>query len=416
MEPPVIQTLRGMMYTVLHILFFIIFIYLSVNIGYLLILSIAGLFSTKRPLQPNDAKKRIAVLITTYKEDDVIINTVKSAADHNYPRDKFDVFVAAHKLKPSTIDALKKLTAEITEVKFEMGSKARSLNYLLNNIDPARYDIAVILDADNVMMPGFLEKINTAFQKGYRSVQGHRTAKNRNTSIAILDAISEEVNNHLFRRAPRVLGFSSSLIGSGMAFEFPTLVRIYNKPGILDNPACDREVDFELMKEGIMIEYLDDAIVLDEKVSRQEIFEKQRRRWLESQFSHIKLFFSKKEQVAHKTKDYWNKLFVNLLPPRIFFIGIFSLIFVICILQYFTHSNITGIQIRWWILLFIGFLIAMMAAIPSRFMKLSTLAAFLYIPSLFLSYLRAAFTMKSDRKEFVHTPKTFTGKSGTTEK
>lgn len=416
MEPQVFETFCSMMYAAIHIFFVIIFIYLLLNIAYLLTLSIAGLFFRKRSMQFNDQKKRVAVLITTFREDEIILNTVKSATEHNYPTDKFDVFVAADQLKPSSLEELKKLNAHIYEVKFAVGSKARSLNFLLNKIDPFRYDIALVLDGDNVMMPGFLEKVNAAFQKGCKSVQAHRTAKNSNTPIAILDGISEEINNHIFRKAQRTLRFSSSLIGSGMAFEFTTLLRIYNKPGILDNPACDREIDFEMMKDGVMIEYLDDAIVLDEKVSRRDVFQNQRRRWLESQLSHLKLFFSKKEHIRHKGKEYWNKLFINLIPPRIFFIAIFLLIFIVCMLQYLTTSNITGIKIRLWGFLLAGYIIAMMAAIPPRYIRRSTLRAFFYLPSLLLSYLRAAFTMRSGRKEFIHTPKSFTGKSGSTEK
>jgi cellulose synthase/poly-beta-1,6-N-acetylglucosamine synthase-like glycosyltransferase len=330
------------MYTILHILFLIAFIYLSVNIAYLLIVSIAGLLYRKKSFEYSSEKKRIAILITSYREDEVIVNTVRSATEHNYPSDKFDVFLAADHLHGSTITALRKLNAHINEVEFPVGSKARSLNFLLNKIDPVRYDIALVLDGDNIMMPGFLEKINTAFQKGYKAVQGHRAAKNKNTAVAILDGISEEINNHLFRKAQRAAGFSSSLIGSGMAFEFSTLKNIYNKPGILDNPACDREVDFEMMKSEITIEYLDDAVLLDEKVSHRDVFENQRRRWLESQLSHLKLFFSKEEHVRRKTKDYWNKLFINLIPPRIFFAGIFLLIFVICTIQYFPGPSRPG--------------------------------------------------------------------------
>ena len=402
-----------MIYNVLHILFLILFIYLSVNIAYLFIVSIAGLFYKKNKGASALEKKRIAVLITSYKEDQVIINTVKSATEHNYPSNRFGVYLAADQLMPSTVQELKKLNVDVSEVQFQRGSKARSLNFLLNKIEPEKYDIALVLDGDNIMMPGFLEKINSSFQQGYKSVQGHRTAKNRNTPVAILDGISEEINNHLFRRGQRAIGFSSSLIGSGMAFEFSTLRDIYNKPGILDNPACDREVDFEMMKAGIDIEYVDDAVVLDEKVSRKDIFENQRRRWLESQASHLKMFFSK--NVGYKTKHYWNKLFINLIPPRIIILAIFLVISVLCVLQYFTQSNITGISIRWWALLFIIFLLSMIIAIPSRFFKMSTLSAFLYLPSILFTYIRAIFSMKSGRKEFIHTPKSYTEKTESTE-
>ena len=404
-----------MMYNVLHIFFLLFFIYLSVNIAYLFIVSLVGFFTNKRSALPDSQKKKIAVLITSYKEDEVIVNTIKSSTEHNYPSDKFDVFLAADQLQPSTISELRKLNADINEVKFEVGSKARSLNFLLNKIDSEKYDIALILDGDNVMMPGVLEKINSSFTQGYKCVRAHRSAKNFNSPIAILDGISEEINNHLFRKSQRALGLSSSLIGSGMAFEYSTLRRIYNKPGIVDNPACDREVDFEIMKAGIDIEYLDDAVVLDEKVASKNVFENQRRRWLESQASHLRLFFSKNENVRNKTINYWNKLFINLIPPRIIFVGAFALIFVICCLQYITHSNITGIRIRWWVLLFVMYFISMLIAIPSRFLRLSTLSAFLYLPAVFFSYMRAVFTMKRGRKEFIHTPKSFTGKSGSTE-
>ena len=147
-----------MMYTVLHIFFLLFFIYLSVNIAYLFTVSLIGLFIHIRSAPPHSQKKKIAVLITSYKEDEVIVNTVKNATEHNYPSDRFDVFLAADHLSPSTISELKKLDAEIVEVKFEVGSKARSLNFLLNKIDSDKYDIALILDGDNVMMPGVLEK------------------------------------------------------------------------------------------------------------------------------------------------------------------------------------------------------------------------------------------------------------------
>jgi cellulose synthase/poly-beta-1,6-N-acetylglucosamine synthase-like glycosyltransferase len=398
---------------VLHILFLFLFIYLSVHVAYLLFLSFAGMLSKRSLLPITENKKKIAVLITSHREDDVIVNTVKAAVDHDYPEEMFDIFLAADHLQKKTVDEIRTLRVYVFEVNFEMGSKARSLNFLLNNIEPTRYEIAVVLDGDNIMLPGLLEQINTAFQRGTKAVQVHRSAKNANTPVAILDGISEEINNHFFRRAQNSLGLSPSLIGSGMAFEFATLKSIYNKPGIVDNPACDREVDFEIMKHRIKVKYLDNAILLDEKVATKNVFEKQRRRWLESQLMHIGLFFSKKEKVKHKTSDYWNKLFINLIPPRIVFATIFSLIIILCITQAVLRVDITGIRPRWWLMLLLLYVVAIIIAIPARYFRLSTLKALLFLPSLIFTYLKAALTMKANRKEFVHTPKSFTGDTQT---
>ena len=75
------------------------------------------------------------------------------------------------------------------------------------------------MDADNVTTPNFLAEINRAFESGLHAVQAHRTGKNMNTDIAVLDAISEEINNGFFRSGHNAIGLSAGLAGSGMAFD-----------------------------------------------------------------------------------------------------------------------------------------------------------------------------------------------------
>jgi len=74
-----------------------------------------------------------------------------------------------------------------------------------------------------VIAKDFLTKINAAFEKNSFAVQGHRAAKNMNTSLAILDAASEEINNHIFRKGHRAVGLSSAIKGSGMDFRYSFL-------------------------------------------------------------------------------------------------------------------------------------------------------------------------------------------------
>jgi cellulose synthase/poly-beta-1,6-N-acetylglucosamine synthase-like glycosyltransferase len=394
---------------ILHFLFLILFIYFAINTLYFFIAAVAGKLYKPKVYKANAVKKRIAVLIPSYKEDHIIIHTAHKAAEHDYPADKFTVYIAADQLQPQTVAQLKTIpNVHVLEVSFEIGSKARSLNKLLNWIPEQDYDVAIILDADNIMVPGCLEKVNDAFQQGFQAVQSHRIAKNRNTPVAILDAMSEEINNHLFRRGQRAMGFSSNTIGSGMAFGFSKIKEIYNKPGILGNPACDREVDFEMMKADICIEFADDAYVLDEKVSSKAVFEKQRTRWLESQIIHLRLFFDKKSGHLPKTKDYWNKLFCNMAPPRLIFLFSYFLVFVLFVVEYLTGFSILYPPYIWWLGLTALYLLTFIIAIPGNFYSWQTAKAIAHIPLLVLSVIRAIFKMKVDRKEFVHTPKAFT--------
>jgi cellulose synthase/poly-beta-1,6-N-acetylglucosamine synthase-like glycosyltransferase len=398
-----------MVHTILHIFFLLLFIYLAINTVYFLIIALAGKLYSPVVYQTNPNKKRIAVLIPSYKEDEVIPGTASKAKLHDYPAEFFDVFVAADQLKPETIAELKKIPVNVLEVKFEISSKARSLNQLLNHIPEDKFDIAIILDGDNIMMPGCLEKVNAVFQKGFRAAQCHRIAKNKNTAVAVLDAMSEEINNNIFRKGQRALGFSSSTIGSGMAFEFKKLKEVYNKPGILGNPACDREVDFEIMKANICIEFIDDAYVLDEKVSNRAVYQRQRTRWLESQIIHLRLFFDKKEGAIQKTKDYWNRLFFNLAPPRLLFLLSYFIVFLVFVVEYFTKFSILYPSYMYWLIITGMFILVMIISVPKSLYSWSTVKALCYVPSLIFSMVKALFSMKVNRKEFLHTPKVHTG-------
>ena len=236
------------------VFFLILFIYLAAGVVYLFVVSLAGRLRRKNLYVPVAEKKSIAVVIPSYKEDAIILDTARRAASHNYPSNKFKVFVIADKLKTETIIHLRAIPVYVLEVTFETSTKAKSLNAALNKIDIEEFELAMILDADNIMKEGCLESVNAAFQQGAKAVQCHRTAKNQQTSVAVLDAISEEINNHLFRVGQRALGFSATPIGSGMAFRLTELRSIFNLPHILTNPGEDREVDIQLMRNHTTIE------------------------------------------------------------------------------------------------------------------------------------------------------------------
>ena len=395
-----------MLLIILHIIFYILFFYLSVSTIYFFIIAVAGKFARQPRYTVHPDKKKIAVLIPSYREDEIIVNTATKAKHHDYPSTHFEVFVAAHHLKKETVEKLRTIPVQVLEVEFDLGSKARSLNKLLNMIPENHFDVAIILDADNIMLPGCLEKVNHAFQNGFRSVQSHRIAKNKNSPVAVLDAVSEEINNHLFRRGLRAMGFSASVIGSGMAFEFSKLREIYNKPGILGNPACDREVDFEIMRSRIQIEFIEDAYVLDEKVAKMEVFEKQRTRWLESQVIHLKLFFSQYSTIK-KGKEYYNKLLINLLPPRVIILFVFGMVFILFLLQKATGYPLLAPSYSWWLLITGMYVVTLLISIPASLYSVTTAKALIYVPVLMFSMIKALFKMKVSRKEFIHTPKAY---------
>jgi cellulose synthase/poly-beta-1,6-N-acetylglucosamine synthase-like glycosyltransferase len=393
-----------MLINILHLFTLIVFIYISVSVLYFAVIAVAGRFLPGKKFSSHPNKKKIAVIIPSYREDNIICHTAEMALLHDYNKDRFEVIVVADQLLPATVKRLKSIV-RVIEADFEQSMKARSLNAALNQLAPERFDIAVILDADNIMESGCLEKINHAFHMGCKAVQCRRTAKNKDTAIAVLDAISEEININLFRRGPAVIGLSAAPIGSGMAFDFELIRQIFNVNHILNNAGEDREIDMQLMKRNIKMEFIDDAYVYDEKVSTSQVFEKQRTRWLEAQLNHFRRFFHADMKDAPVTLVYLNKFFQTLLLPRLLFLVFFFLLTIVVVIQLVTGTDILFPPPSWWLAAMLTYGLTLFISVPGHFYNIKTFRAIVHIPLLMVSMMKAVFKMKKNRTEFLHTPK-----------
>lgn len=388
-----------------YLVSWMVFLYLSANTFYLLFIALCGRLIKARTFGINADKNRIAVLIPCFKEDQIILDTAKQAKLHDYPASLFSVNVIADKLNQETIQRLKQLSVNVLEVDLNM--KSRSLHAALESELVAGFDLVVILDADNIMGPGCLEKINSAFQAGCLAVQCHRTAKNKNTSVAILDAISEEININLFRRGPAVVGLSAAPIGSGMAFQTKLIREIFSTEEILANPGEDREIDIQLMRRKIKMEFLEDAFVYDEKVSSAGVFEKQRVRWLEAQVNHLKRFYDQDMKSAPRTFLYYNKLFQNILLPRVLTLVLFCGVFFVLFVQNILHVNLFHPNPIVWFGVMCLYFFTLLISIPPVFYNWQTMNALSRIPLLMFTMVKAVFQVKKRRAEFIHTPKSY---------
>ncbi|MDG2431848.1 glycosyltransferase [Flavobacterium sp.] len=375
---------------------------------YILVFSIASLFYKQKIYADNGNLKKIAVLVPGYKEDGVIIEVATLALQQEYPANLYDVVIIADSFQEETIAALKSLPIKVIEVSFEKSTKSKALNKAMAALD-RDYDIAVVLDADNVMAKDFLKKINAAFEYDFIAVQGHRTAKNTNNSWAILDAISEEINNNIFRKGHRVLGLSSAIIGSGMAFRynyFKTLMSTVTAVG-----GFDKEIELKMLKEGRKIVYLDDAVVYDEKIQKSEVFGNQRRRWLSAQIHYFKkdILTATKHLVLKGNVDYFDKAIQFIQPPRILLLGAVILCSgAFILINYFVgnQSSLTS----YWILLVVACVMSFVFSVPRSFYNLKTVNALARLPKGMFMMLLSLLKIKGANKTFIHTQHTSTSK------
>ncbi len=371
---------------------------------YIFIFAFAGLFY-KQPRYPqNPLLRKIAVLIPGYKEDEVIVEVAQEGLLQDYPKECYDVVIIADSFKPETISALKALPVKVIEVKFDKSTKSKALNKAMEQL-PAGYEIAVVLDADNVMAPDFLRKVNAAFEQGCDALQGHRKAKNMDTSLAVLDAISEEINNHIFRKGHRVLGLSSAIIGSGMAFRYSFFKEIMSTVTAIGG--FDKEIELKMLRDGHKIVYLDDAAVFDEKVQKAEVFSNQRRRWLSAQLIYFRrdFFTALKALITKGNIDYFDKAIQFIQPPRILLLGmviLFGSCFIFLNLLIFNNLFFAA----FWGILMTGCVVSFICSIPGAFYNMQTVKAAISLPKGMLLMLGSLLKIKGANKQFIHTQHT----------
>jgi cellulose synthase/poly-beta-1,6-N-acetylglucosamine synthase-like glycosyltransferase len=392
-------------YFIGHVISWTVFVYFAANTLYLFLIALSGRFIKGRKFGSTEEKHRIAVLIPCFREDGIILDTAWQAKSHNYPVSRFTITVIADKLNPETVGLLRQIPVEVLEVDLSM--KSRSLHAALETDTVKDSDIVMILDADNIMAPDCLEQVNSAFYAGLEAIQCHRTAKNKNTAVALLDAMSEEININLFRRGPAVLGLSAAPIGSGMAFKTALIREIFSTAEILENPGEDREIDMQLMRRQIKMEFLDDALVYDEKVASAVVFEKQRVRWLEAQANHLRRFFDADMKTTQRTFLFYNKFFQNLLLPRVLTLVVFCVLIITLIVQYLFQLPLLQPSPAVWLAMMGLYFLTLFISIPGSFYSVKTIRALSRVPVLMFSMIRAVTKMKKKRTEFLHTPKSY---------
>lgn len=374
----------------------ILFICFFINIAYLMFFAIASFCKSKRidRISSSD-QKRIAILIPAYKEDLVILECVHSCMQQKYPADKYNTVVISDRMEEKTNVALSALPIKLVQVFFQNSTKAKALNYAMEQIGDD-YDVAVVLDADNVIDTDFLERINEAFSTpDVQIVQAHRKAKNLNTNLSILDAASEEINNGIFRLGHANVGLSAALIGSGMAFGYSLFKNIMLTIDAVGG--FDRALELSLIKEGKRIYYLPDVEVLDEKVQNHANFSNQRRRWLSAQIHYLTQYIGDIPSALLKGNwDFCDKVFQQMSIPRILLLG---MTFVLALFLSFVNWVIA---LRWWVM-FVGLIIALLIVIPKSLFNKRLLIALLDLPYSFILMFRNLFRLKGANKKFIHT-------------
>lgn len=252
------------------------------------------------------AKKnhRIAVIIPAHNESDVIGKTVSSLIEKStYPKEYFDIFVCADNCTDDTAALAKQAGADFILERHDKNPRHAMACYpialLINNIlteHKGEYDAVIKLDADNLVCPEFLEKMNDAIDAGVQIGKSYEASSN------LTQNIWTKVSGTYYIRDSRIPGrvrqffhMDQILSGAGMMVATSVLEQI----GGWDAMSSSDDIDFSMrrLNEGRRVKYIEDAVVY------------------EDQPSNLKDTFFRLSRMAHGIHNlFWRnlpKLFIN---------------------------------------------------------------------------------------------------------
>ena len=320
------------------------FVIVAITVLYFLVFSVTALLKHSNEVRRAKVQNRFIVLIPSYRNDKAIQMTTRSILGQTYPQRLFDVVVISDHESDMTNMQLAQLPITLLTPNFDYSSKAKSLQYAIFNLPKFKiYDAVVVLDAGNIVKPDFLDEVNDAFTSaGTKAIQTRRLSANRDTTIARLDSVFEEINNTIFRRGHQVMGLSAALNGSGCVFDFQWFKTNIMK--IRTATDVEKALDALLMRENIYVDYFEDIQVFDEKTRTLKDFNKQRSKWIHSQLhalgNNLRFLPS---AIINRRYDHIDKILQWMLIPRTILMAIIAIMSVVLPFIYMS------LAIKWWI-------------------------------------------------------------------
>ena len=387
-----------MVWVAVHVIDIVLWCIIAFSVGYIFFYAITYalgqlLIIKREPTSDDIRQKKYLVIFPAYGEDKVILHTVKSFLLQHYPHDKYSVVVVSDHMLKETNTELSKLPITLLQPQFENSSKAKALQFAIDNIHD-NFDNIVILDADNIVQPDFLEKLNEICNQGFSAIQCHRCAKNAENQIAQLDGISEEINNSIFRKGHNNIGLSSALIGSGMCFDY-----LWFKAHVhlLSTAGEDREIEKMLLIEHIYIKYVEDIDVFDEKVGNEDNFQLQRQRWMSAQLNCLlSMMKNLPTSIVHLNVNYIDKTIQQMLIPRsMLLVGTFVWALLMSVFE-------MSWAYKWWGLFALTSL-SLWIAIPRKMRNGGLAQLITHLPRLTWRMMSNIRHIDSENREFIHT-------------
>jgi len=256
------------------VLFFVCYAYQFVYIPVALL--------RRRKRLPAAAPHRFAVLIAARNEETVIGDLLDSLHAQDYDMSLITVFVIADNCTDRTAAiASEKGAVVYTRQNKQAVGKGYALEALLAHIKsdyPDGYDAYLVFDADNLLAPDFLTRMNESFSAGNEIITCYRNSKNYGSNwISAGYALWFLRESRFLNGAREALGSSCAVSGTGFLFSQKILNECDGWPFHL--LVEDIEFSIHNILSGHRIAICQDAVIYDEQPTDFAQSCRQRLRW-----------------------------------------------------------------------------------------------------------------------------------------
>lgn len=246
-----------------------------------------------KSMQSNHAQEKTVIVIPAHNEELTIEKTVKSVLKC---RGGADIVVIVDNCTDMTAQKASGVGARVIERHDPIKKgKSYALDFAFSNLLGEGYSRFMVIDADTVVHPNFVEEANFLLDRGAKAVQVRYGIIDSCASYySRLKAIGFNAFNYLRPRGRVRLGFSAGLLGNGMAFTRDTLLKI---PYQVDSIVEDLAYHLRLVRAGISVHFTDKTMVQAEAPHTAIGAVNQRARWeggrLRAAFENIPELFRK---------------------------------------------------------------------------------------------------------------------------
>ena len=349
----------------------IFFIFLS-TVLYLFFFTIFPLFVKKRKYPIAEKENKLIIIYVWVGDIEMLKASLESLFKQTYSREMYDIYVISTEFTEEETELLQQLPVKI-ETMPHSNSEIEILNDLINRIEEQglSYDALMLLSSNDSLSEEGLVEINNALYAGCYFVQTHYVIECKESSGKLIQAISTEINNSVFRKGHTLLNLSSALFNFGVVYDFKVLKKCLRGKESL---GLEKELEKILLENNYYIEYLDDVFTFNnEKKPAKTVFQKRMKLQKISFISKMEAIKALPIALLKGNIDYSNKLFQWILPSRVML-----LLATVVMASIVTYIDLF-LAIKWWIL-FVTLIITFGIALPSNLTTGNLLFRILTLP------------------------------------